>query len=98
MATKDPSESLAALDEYFSPKLVTDLNFSYQLTRFLQATVGANNLFDVYPDPLKMKQYPTPTNPTALDNSAFNRFIYSRNATQFGFNGGYYFVSLAARF
>jgi iron complex outermembrane receptor protein len=94
--TFDPSSPL--LDEKFRPKLVTDLSVNYQLLRFLQITVGANNLFDVYPDKLKAKQIPTPENTTAVDNTSFGRFVYSRNATQFGFNGGYYFVSLAANF
>lgn len=107
VATYDPNTSAPAydaatgrsvLDEYFSPKAVTDLSFSYKIDRILQVTVGANNLFDVYPDELKQIQYPTPGNPTNLDNSSFGRFVYSRNATQFGFNGGYYFASLSANF
>ncbi len=98
VATWDPSPTLEVLDEYFSPKFVTDLNVSYQLTPVLQIMAGANNLFDVYPDPLRDRKYPTPDDVTPpLDNSAFGRFIYSRNATQFGFNGGYYFISLSAR-
>ncbi len=94
--TQDPNN--AALDEQFSAKAITDLSVNYQINRFLQATVGANNLFDVYPDKMKATRYPTPSDPTSLDNTSFGRFVYSRNATQFGFNGGYYFVSLAARF
>lgn len=86
------------LDETFSPKMVTDLSVSYQLLRYLQITAGANNLFDVYPDPLRQNRYPTPGDPTNLDNTSFGRFVYSRGATQFGFNGGYYFLNLAARF
>jgi iron complex outermembrane receptor protein len=87
-----------ALDETYRPKAITDLSFSYQITDYLQATLGANNLFDVYPDPIQVRQYPTPGNPTNLDNSSFGRFVYSRGATQFGFNGGYYFLNLSARF
>jgi iron complex outermembrane receptor protein len=86
------------LDETYTPKAITDISFSYQITNFLQATVGANNLFDVYPDQIQVKQYPRPGDPTNLDNSSFGRFVYSRGATQFGFNGGYYFVNLSARF
>jgi iron complex outermembrane recepter protein len=74
-------------DEFFSPKIVTDASVSYKPTKILTITVGANNLRDVYPDPLR--------NP--LNNSE-GRFVYSRNATQFGFNGGYYFASIAASF
>lgn len=89
-----------ALDERFSPKLVTDFNVSYRIRKNLQATLGANNLFDVYPDKLKVINYPTPERygAAALDNSSFGRFVYSRNVTQFGFNGGYYFLNLSASF
>lgn len=89
-----------ALDETFSPRLVTDLNLSYRLLKNINLTVGANNLFDVYPDPLRVVNYPTPERYGAAvqDNSSFGRFIYGRNATQFGFNGGYYFVNLPASF
>lgn len=94
--TFDPNNAL--LDESFSAKITTDLNVSYRLNKFLQVTLGGNNILDVYPDKMKVIQYPTATNPTSLDNSSFGRFVYSRNATQFGFNGGYYYGSLAFNF
>lgn len=92
----DPANT--ALDESFSPKVVTDLSLSYRVLKNIGIMIGANNLFDVYPDPLRANQWPTPTRITALDNTSFNRFIYSRNATQFGFNGGYYYFSISANF
>jgi len=95
--TKSFDPNTEALDERFRAKVVTDLSLNYQINRILQVTVGANNLFDVYPDPLKVIQYPTPGNPASVDNSSFGRFVYSRNVSQFGFNGGYYFISLSAR-
>ncbi len=94
--TFDPNS--AQLDEDFSPKTTTDLNVSYRLSKWLQITLGGNNIFDVYPDKLEVIQYPTANNATSLDNSSFGRFIYSRTATQFGFNGGYYYGSLAFNF
>lgn len=89
-----------ALDETFNPRFVTDLNVSYRILKNLNLTLGANNLFDVYPDPLRVISYPTPERygSAVLDNSSFGRFIYGRNATQFGFNGGYYFLNLSASF
>ncbi len=90
--------SNAALDETYTAKVITDFSVSYQLTKVLRATVGANNLFDVYPDKIQNARYPTPTDPTNMDNTSFGRFQYSRAATQFGFNGGYYFINLAASF
>lgn len=72
-----------ALDETFSPKVVTDLSFSYRPVYFLNVTIGANNIGDVYPD--RLNNY---------SNTGDGRFIYSRNATQFGFNGGYWYTNL----
>ena len=34
----------------FAPKVVTDLSVGYDITKKLNFTVGANNLFDVFPD------------------------------------------------
>ncbi len=94
VATKDGTNPL--LDEEFSAKIVTDFSLSYKITRNFSATAGANNIFDVYPDKLKNVAYPTRDNTAAaLDNSSFGRFVYSRNATQFGFNGGYFYLGLS---
>jgi iron complex outermembrane receptor protein len=93
VGVRDPSN--AALDETYSPKIVTDINIGYALTKAITIAVGANNALDVYPDKIKNTQaFVTPP----LDNTSFGRFVYSRNATQFGFNGGYYFVNLTANF
>ena len=77
------------LDEEFAPKIVTDLSVGCKITNFATITIGANNIGDVYPDKLQKTDYRG-----RADNSSFGRFIYSRNATQFGFNGGYYYTSL----
>ena len=71
------------LDQVFSSKAVTDLSFSYQVMKSLTATVGANNLFNVYPD----LQYHS-------SNMSSGRFVYSRRVQQMGFNGAYYFARL----
>ncbi|GAB3760084.1 TonB-dependent receptor [Spirosoma pomorum] len=98
VASYDPANP--ALDETFSPRFVTDFNVSYRLMKNLNLTVGANNLFDVYPDRLRVINAPTPERygSAVLDNSSFGRFVYGRTATQFGFNGGYYFANLSASF
>ncbi|MDB5196539.1 MAG: TonB-dependent receptor [Flaviaesturariibacter sp.] len=80
--TLDPTN--VALDEFFDPKFVTDVSASYRFRNFLTFTLGANNVGDVYPDRLKN---------VANTNSGI--FVYSRNATQFGFSGGYYFTSVS---
>jgi len=98
VASYDPANP--ALDETFSPRFVTDVNVSYRLLKNLNLTIGANNLFDIYPDRLRAVNAPTPERygAAALDNSSFGRFVYGRTATQFGFNGGYYFANLSTSF
>ncbi len=91
------------MDQTFSAKWITDLTVSYKINKMLTATVGANNLFDVYPD----RMYIDPRNrednftgdPAAnytagRDNTSNGRFLYSRAVTQFGFNGRFVFAKL----
>lgn len=77
------------LDESFDPRVVTDASIGYKISNFATITIGANNLGDVYPEKLKHTDYRG-----RVDNSSFGRFVYGRSATQFGFNGGYYYTSL----
>lgn len=77
------------LDEKFDPRIVTDLSLGYKISSFATFTIGANNIGDVYPEKLQKVDYRG-----RVDNSSFGRFVYSRNATQFGFNGGYYYTSI----
>ncbi len=81
VATKDRVNP--ALDENFGAKIVTDASFSLRPVSWVSITVGANNIADVYPDRL-----------TKVGNQNEGRFLYSRNSTQFGFNGGYYYTNL----
>jgi iron complex outermembrane recepter protein len=71
------------LDQTFAPKIVTDLTFGYQITKQLNLSLGANNLFDVYQD-----------KHTHAGNLSFGRFVYSRRVQQMGFNGRYVFGRL----
>lgn len=72
------------LDQTFSAKWVTDVNASYTFLRQLRVTLGANNVFDVYPD----EQIP--------GNSNAGIFPYSNTLTTFGFNGR--FIYLKAKY
>lgn len=87
-------------------RLITDLSVGYQLTQFVKIVVGANNIFDIYPDrnynPITAKR------PTGVENgkilygasaatvdlSNANQFVYSRNTSQFGMNGRLLFARL----
>ncbi|MFQ6370631.1 TonB-dependent receptor plug domain-containing protein [Shewanella sp. YIC-542] len=67
-------------DVRYSGKTTTDLSLAYQATDNFAVTVGAQNLFDTYPQ-------------KRPDDNNFNGiFVYPLTNTPFGFNGGYYFV------
>jgi iron complex outermembrane recepter protein len=70
-------------DQTFAAKWITDLSASFQLAKFVSLNVGANNVFDIYPDKV--------FDPRLTNDGTV---VYSRFATQFGFNGAYYFVGL----
>jgi iron complex outermembrane receptor protein len=70
---------------YMRPSYLTNVSFGYHFTDRLTASVGANNLFDTYP------------NKTPPLVHYFGQALYDRYAQQIPFNGGYYFVRLAYR-
>ena len=74
-------------DQTFSSKIVTDLSLAYRFSPAVELQVGANNLFDVYPDKVRD---PRLTNDGTVP--------YSRFATQFGFNGASYYAALNFKF
>ncbi|MBO9205304.1 MULTISPECIES: TonB-dependent receptor domain-containing protein [Niastella] len=87
------------LDETYDAKVVTDASVSYNILPQVRVTIGANNIFDVYPDKLKWFQIGNGDKTNIYySNTSDGRFQYSRNATQFGMNGGYYYISLSANF
>jgi iron complex outermembrane receptor protein len=73
----------ALLDETLGAKWVTDINASYRLVQQLSFTIGANNLFDVYPD----RQVKV--------GGANNSGIFPYNGiSPFGFNGRFVYAKL----
>ena len=67
----------------FGTKLVTDLSVGYKFTEGLTLTLGANNLFDIYPD-------------RAIEaNRSSGRFDWSRRAQQFGIGGRFLFARIS---
>lgn len=79
-------ENNAGVQTTYSGKWITDLSLRYQATDAIAVRVGAQNLFDVYPD----KQAPA---------DQFNGiFMYPNTNAPFGFNGGYYYAELSYRF
>ncbi len=75
------------LYETFSPRILTDISFNYSPKNWVTLTVGANNIFDVYPD--RLKNY---------ENTIQGIWVYSPEASPFAFNGGYYFMNMSFNF
>ncbi|MGN3974899.1 TonB-dependent receptor plug domain-containing protein [Tsuneonella sp. SYSU-LHT278] len=79
----------------FSGKATVDLDASYTFMDHFTLTVGANNLFDTYPDRIA----PTTTNPIyALTDSLADGQVYPRSGGPFGINGGFYYVRLRVKY
>ncbi|HVD61395.1 MAG TPA: TonB-dependent receptor [Gemmatimonadaceae bacterium] len=76
------STSDLTLDQTFSAKWVTDVNASYTFFRQLRLTLGANNVFDQYPDEQIVK------------NSNSRIFPYSTTLTTFGNNGRFIYARM----
>lgn len=77
-ATSNPDNQ-----QVMSGKIVTDLSLGYNLTDNFLVTIGANNLFDLYPDE------------TIPANRSSGRFDWSRSAQQFGVGGRFLFARLS---
>ncbi len=100
------------VDQTFSAKWITDFFINYKIVSGFTLGVGANNLFDVYPD----RVFIDPRNDAAAvynnpiagvnqtpggysagrDNSNRGRFLYRPD--QFGYNGRFLFVRAAIDF
>ncbi|WP_166962696.1 TonB-dependent receptor [Yeosuana marina] len=77
--------STVANQQVFGSKLVTDLSFGYKVAESTTITIGANNLFDIYPDRAAPQ----------FNNRSDGRFDWSRRAQQFGIGGRFLFARLS---
>lgn len=79
--------ALIAGDETFGAKVLFDADLGFQFTKNLQLSVGGDNLLNTFPD-----------KNTKAGNISAGRFIYNRNVSQFGLNGGFYYAKLELTF
>jgi iron complex outermembrane receptor protein len=94
-------------DQTFSAKILTDLDISMDIVPGVRVAVGANNLLDVYPDPLIVQwQVRNPLVPV-LPNGTINYVNRASIAgtvlpysgqTPFGFNGRYVYARVSVNF
>lgn len=80
-----PTNTVANQQE-LTGRVITDLGAGYNLTKNLKLTVGANNIFDVYPQEL------------LLASQGTSGILYPNQAPQFGFLGRYVFTRLSLNF
>lgn len=73
----------ASLDQSYGAKWITDLEVSYQVLERARLSVGAYNIFDVYPDKNTV-------------GSSIGGSIYGSNSP-FGAYGGYYYARLSLK-
>jgi iron complex outermembrane receptor protein len=90
-------------------KVITDLSVAYNFTESAKVVIGANNIFDIYPDSnfgpttavrprLVNGAIDYTAAPSTVDLSNSNQFTYSRNVSQFGQNGRFLFARLSFSF
>ena len=79
------TSTLAVNDRNYGAKWITDLEVAYALNQSASITVGANNLFDKYPDKVGVV---SPDSGTGQYGSF----------SPFGINGGFYYTKLSLRF
>jgi iron complex outermembrane receptor protein len=80
-----PTVTAVAFDQTHGPDWLLDLEVSYDVSETFRVSVGANNILDHYPDK------------EGLAANINNGQIYTQNSP-FGYNGGFWYARLSARF
>ncbi len=93
---RHPSDS--ADDATYGGKWITDLSFSYDFTDKITFTLGANNLFNVYPDTFADAYSDNGGVPNDRNLDFVGRFKYPWQTTQFGIDGTRIFSKLNFKF
>lgn len=86
--TQDVS-SIPAQNEVLDAKWLTDIDASFNLTDNFTFTLGANNMFDVYPDP---------TRDNVEQVTAFSRLFSYSGFSPFGFTGRFVYGRISYSF
>ncbi len=79
----------------FGAKTTADLDVSYTIADHYTLTLGANNIFNTYPDKIKAST----TNPIyQVTGSLADGQIYPRSGGPFGINGGFWYARLRVKY
>ena len=84
-----PGRYVSHISQEFKGKTLIDLALVYSPAKAVSLTLGANNLFNVYPDKVDSTRFGSYSN---------GEIPYTRNAAQFGFNGAYYYTNVTLTF
>ena len=80
--------------QHFGAKATTDLDLTYNMSKELAISVGANNLFNTFPDKLNNNSiglFPV------VGGSADGQ-VYPRNGGPFGLNGGLWYAKIRVKY
>ena len=81
--------------QVFGAKVTADLDVSYTIADHYTLTLGANNIFNTYPDKIAA----SPTNPIyQVTGSLADGQIYPRSGGPFGINGGFWYARLKVKY
>ncbi len=81
--------------QIFGAKTLFDADISYTFAEHFTLTVGANNVFNVFPDKIQA----SPVNPIyALTGGLNDGQVYPRSGGPFGMNGGFYYARLRIKY
>jgi len=80
----------------FGAKWLTDLDVTYHHSKNLSFSIGATNLFDVYPDQNIRSRVVNGVAFNGNDNAG--SLPYVTNPTPFGINGAFYYTKLSLKF
>ena len=81
--------------QVFSAKTTADLDVSYDVTKNYTVTLGAQNLFNTYPDKIAAS---SAVNIYPLTGGLNDGQVYPRGGGPFGINGGFWYVRLKAKY
>jgi iron complex outermembrane recepter protein len=89
----------AYIDQTFDAVLITDLVVGYAISKGIQVSIGANNIFDVYPQQIYIdprNAYGSVDYTSGRDASNRGRLLFQPN--QGGYNGRFVFAKIGANF
>lgn len=79
----------------FGSKVTADLEASYTFMDHYTLSLGANNLFNTYPDKIKAS---AANQIFTVTNSLSDGQVYPRNGGPFGFNGGFWYARVRIKY